>query len=128
MMSSFNPIPLPSPPSCFFPRFFLLSSSPPLSGRPIFRLMQLYVCVCVFYAVKGSLALLSLLFYCLFCQTHSVPLPPLAPTFASTSHEVFLLCVCRVFFSSSAWSSAVGTHSLFFLSLTEQMKYSDLYF
>lgn len=26
MMSSFNPIPLPTPPSCSFPRFFLLSS------------------------------------------------------------------------------------------------------
>lgn len=128
MMSSFNPIPLPSPPSYFFPRFFLLSSSPPLSSRPIFRLMQLYVCVCVFYAVKGSLALLSLVFYCLFCQTHSAPLPPLAPTFSSTSHDVVLLSMYQVVFFSSASSSAAGTHSLFFLLLTEQMKYSDFYF
>lgn len=49
MMSSFNPIALPFPPSCFLHRIFFYLSSLSLSSRTIFSVVQLGVCarVCV---------------------------------------------------------------------------------
>lgn len=87
MMSSFNPIPLVSPPSCFLHRF-LLPSSPSLSSRTIFRVMQLlyvfvcvlmqgawHICYCSFYQILSSFLFSSPLLHLLditCCRSLSV--------------------------------------------------------